>query len=390
MKMILAAVLAAGLLAPGVVFAQNPGKLEIRFCPAAQVRTYPLESRRNIQGLLLQNTAVINHDGAAADLTDVEIDLLQAGQVVDARHLAGEELKRLAASGPKIQASGMMQTVAFQFCGAALIGDGVKLGGPTLDPGAALLLTYQPFAYKGARDTVRVIARGKAGGRDISGEASLPINSNLSKTAFRFPLKGTWFAAVGPTPHTAHRWGLPEEFAFDIAKVGDGDLSYRGDGSKFADYYGYGAAVLAAADGKVIIAVNDVPEDTGVLKRPGETDEAYGARLQQSQGELLAKGEAALAGDYVMIDHGNGEYSLYAHMKPGSLKVKVGDVVKSGQPIGQLGSSGNSTEPHLHFQVCDAPRPLSCAGIPINFVGLRLPYADFPRPPQSGDIVVAD
>ena len=251
-----------------------------------------------------------------------------------------------------------------------------------------MLLTYQAFAFRKARDAVRVTVRDTSGA--VRGEGSIPINEQMSKTGFIWPLKGAWFAGEGPTMYTAHRWGLPEEFAFDIAKLGEGDISYRGDGTKFSDYYAYGADVLAAADGVVVAAVSDVPEDTVVLKRPGETDDAYDGRVGDYQNGLLMKGEAALAGDYVMIDHGNGEYSLYAHMQPGGMRVKPGEVVKQGQPIGKLGSSGNSTEPHLHFQVCDAPKPLSCAGIPIRFTNIRLPWADYPRPPQSGDIVVTD
>jgi murein DD-endopeptidase MepM/ murein hydrolase activator NlpD len=80
---------------------------------------------------------------------------------------------------------------------------------------------------------------------------------------------------------------------------------------------------------------------------------------------------------------------VYAHLKTGSVRVRPGDKVRAGQVIGQLGSSGNSTEPHLHFHVCDRPDALRCAGVPVNFDGIEIPYADQPRVLQTGDIVVA-
>ena len=92
-------------------------------------------------------------------------------------------------------------------------------------------------------------------------------------------------------------------------------------------------------------------------------------------------------GDAVVLDHGDAEYSVYAHLVPGSTKVKVGDAVKRGQPIARFGSSGNSTEPHLHFHVCDRPDGIACAGVPPRFIGINLPLADGDRPIQSGDLV---
>ena len=125
------------------------------------------------------------------------------------------------------------------------------------------------------------------------------------------------------------------------------------------------------------------------MQRPNETQEAYFARLQKEQGERLAKGLTAITGNYVMIDHGTNEYSLYAHLQPDSVRVHVGDKVKAGNVIGKLGSSGNSTEPHLHFHVCDRPDPLMCAGVPVNFSNVTIQWADLPRPIQSGDVVIA-
>lgn len=393
MKSVCSAAVAAGLLTaalmPGMAFADGKANdVTVKFCPVEQVRTYPLESQRGVQSLLLQNVLVSHAGSAPVEIVGVDIELMADGVVKDARHIAGADLKTAAAAGPRVQGSGMMDVMAFQFCSGALIPEGVKLAGPTLKQDEALLLMGQPFAYKGARDAVRVRVQVLRGGKKVETSASLPINSAMSTTVFQFPMKGMWFAAVGPTPHTAHRWALPEEFAFDIVRLGDGTSSHRGDGTKFEDFHAYGADILAAADGKVVVVKADVVEDPATLRQPGETVEAYGERSGAYQMQLVTTDINAIAGNHVVIDHGNGEFSMYAHLKPGSLTVKVGDVVKAGQVIGKLGSSGNSTEPHLHFQVCDRPEPLACAGIPVNFTNIELPYADYPRPLQSGDMVL--
>jgi Peptidase family M23 len=112
--------------------------------------------------------------------------------------------------------------------------------------------------------------------------------------------------------------------------------------------------VLAAADGSVISAAKDQLEDPSAMQRPNETQEAYFARLQKQH----------------------------------RVRVHVADQVKAGV-IGQVGSSGNSTEPHLHFHVCDKPDPLMCAGIPVDFSNVTIQWADLRRSIQSGDILIA-
>ncbi len=83
-------------------------------------------------------------------------------------------------------------------------------------------------------------------------------------------------------------------------------------------------------------------------------------------------GNAGVDGNSVVVDHGNGLYSFYAHLQPGSVQVEVGDKVKTGDQLGLLGNTGNSSAPHLHFHVMDAPSGLVADGLPYVFSNIEL------------------
>jgi len=74
-----------------------------------------------------------------------------------------------------------------------------------------------------------------------------------------------------------------------------------------------------------------------------------------------------------MIDHLNGEYSMLAHFKKGTIIVSVGDIVIKGQEVGKAGNSGNSTGPHLHYHIQNTPEYLDGIGLPAQFLNY---YAD--------------
>ena len=71
-----------------------------------------------------------------------------------------------------------------------------------------------------------------------------------------------------------------------------------------------------------------------------------------------------IVGNFVVLDLGHGQFAYYAHLQPGSLRVKVGQRVKRGAVIALVGNSGSSFEPHLHFEVTTSPMAMRGEGVP--------------------------
>jgi hypothetical protein len=153
-----------------------------------------------------------------------------------------------------------------------------------------------------------------------------------TKTTFELPFHGDWFTYWGGTNVLVnyHYDYESQRYAYDIIMMNKG-LSYKGDPTKNESYYAFGQPIIAAAAGKVVEVVNDIEDNVPV----GTANPDHPA------------------GNHVIIDHGNGEFSYYAHLQKGSVSVKVGDEVNVGDDLGKCGNSGNSSEAHLHFQVSD-------------------------------------
>ena len=92
-------------------------------------------------------------------------------------------------------------------------------------------------------------------------------------------------------------------------------------------------------------------------------------------------------GNYVMIEHQDGNYTIYAHLYEDSITVKEGDSVIDGEVIAKVGSTGNSTGPHLHFEVRVGGQDSSSVQDPLNYIN-----PNYPRTTSfgSGDIVIPD
>ena len=381
------------LLFLAVLSNAQASEVEVRFYPATKIWSHPLENARQFNSVVLQNTAIVNHSDKPVTLQTLRIDLLRGGSVVQSQFIDAARLDAIAKAGAALGTSGMLQLVDFQFAPKQLFGkDKPTISGQrTLAPGSAFYLPQQLLAFHGSPEQLRVSAEFSGDPAQAPASGTLQIHHGSVPGKYRFPLEGRWFIAAGATPYSHHRWAVPEEFALDILQIGANGLTFRGDGSKMSDYYAYGAAVLAVADGEVVAVLNNVPDNVEMLRAAGESQSDFRQRLIAGQDAMLTGAREKIPGNHVILRHDNESgtvYSVYAHLQPNSSMLKVGDKVKSGARIGKLGGSGNSTEPHLHFHLCDAPDALNCAGMPVSFDDIEIPFSDWNRAIQSGDIVV--
>ena len=174
------------------------------------------------------------------------------------------------------------------------------------------------------------------------------------------PLRGgVWLTGNGPNDMSGHRRALipvggapsiAQRFAIDYVRVHDDNKTFSGDQLKNESYLAEGVDALAVANGTVVAVKDSIPENV-----PGVNSRAVPITLE------------TVGGNHVIIDIGGGRYAFYAHLKPGSIRVKKGDRVTRGQVVGLVGNSGNSTEPHLHFHVSDGNSPLGSEGLPYRY-----------------------
>jgi murein DD-endopeptidase len=192
-----------------------------------------------------------------------------------------------------------------------------------------------------------------------------PVPVRTDPIVIGSPLKGDhWVAANGPSNTSGHRRALipvqgramiSQRFAIDWVRIYDDGKTYHGDPLDNKNYYAFGAEAFAVADGVVTETLDGVP-----LNVPGEHSRAVPITLEN------------IGGNHIVLDIGAGHYAFYAHLQPGSLRVKLGDRVRRGQVLGLVGNTGNSTEPHLHFHISNATAPLGAEGLPYAFKSFEL------------------
>jgi len=196
-------------------------------------------------------------------------------------------------------------------------------------------------------------------GEVVAAEMDVALSRYELKHRYIFPLKGKF---IIPNAHDYdmlfHTYERSQHFAYDILALGpDFELAKNG-GATSADFFSFRKTeIIAPADGTVVYARNDVP------------DVATSAQYLRTVPDPMQ----AIGGNLMIIDHGEGEYSLLAHMAQGTVRVGVGDRVEQGQVLGLLGSAGSGDGlPHLHYQLQAGPRTFASDPLPVLFDNVSL------------------
>ncbi|WP_289665324.1 M23 family metallopeptidase [Flavobacterium panacagri] len=173
-----------------------------------------------------------------------------------------------------------------------------------------------------------------------------------TKTVLELPFEDDWYIVAGGKSLELNHHFTPnrhQRYALDIVHV----INRRGntgDGTKNEDYYCFGKRLNASGDGKIIAMENTIEDNVPGIKNSKQS-----------------------FGNYIIIDHLNGEFSFMLHLKKNSIIVKVGDTVKRGQQVGLAGNSGYSTGPHLHYHLQSTSSLATGVGLPMQFQNY---YAD--------------
>jgi len=165
------------------------------------------------------------------------------------------------------------------------------------------------------------------------------------KVALRLPFNGNWSVLSGgrSVAENHHASSVDQRFAADLTTIRHGRI-FSGDGARLEQYYCFGRPILAPAAGTVVQVMDGIPDNP-----------------------IHAPFDSPPAGNFVILDYGNSEYSLMAHFRLGSITVKAGDKVHPGEKIGKCGNSGNAAVPHLHIHLQNTPVLFEGQGLPMQF-----------------------
>ena len=308
------------------------------------------------------DTVLVERDG---DSQYLNFDIIVWNDGADSLRLRAVRLEARDAGGRVviqrfIDASGFSPSIA-------------TIPGGVVAPGNATVV-YNPFHTLPSRLQLSTLRYEL----EFSGRDAKPVSVSAvvrpvrysPRTALALPLAGTVLVFDGHDFYGHHRrWDLTHpvlrqigitrnagRYAYDLAQDDSGGRMFRTDGATNADWHAWDQPVRAPAAGVVVAAANDQPD--------------YEIGRTRMDERLAMKDPLLLYGNYLVIDHGNGEFSMLAHMRRGTVTPKPGTRVKAGETIGRVGFSGAVYTIHLHYELRTGAG-MNVEGLPSYFGSVR-------------------
>lgn len=200
----------------------------------------------------------------------------------------------------------------------------------------------------------------------------LPMGPKREARRTGAPVAGRWLVVNSPgsavPSHGIH--SLAQTFAVDMVYVPDG-VPGRGEPEEKGlivpeKFPSFGRPVYAPADGKVV-SVHDSRRDHRARTGPFGLAYMFVEAMAREVG-----GPSMMFGNHIVLDVGDGAYAVLAHLRRNTVRVRAGDPVRAGEQVAECGNSGNSSEPHIHFQLMDRPRAGRAVGIPFAFADISV------------------
>lgn len=252
----------------------------------------------------------------------------------------------------------------------------LELAGPGRQVGALREgLLYNPFTFGSVRPDSRIRYEVHLATPDAAPvEVTVQPQPCVTRTRLVLPVAGRVAVFDGHEVLSHHRrtgylgagyreLGMNDNFqrfALDLVRIDSAGREFTGDGKRNEDHLIWGQPVRAAGDGVVVAMHNQQPDN-----------DVVGSESLWTQ-RSLAENEMTTAGNYVLIDHGGGEFSLTSHLRFGSVRVGVGDRVRAGDVIGEAGNSGSSLGPHVHYELRTGWGVRGIHGLPAYFHDLTV------------------
>ncbi|MDG1416410.1 MAG: M23 family metallopeptidase [Maricaulis sp.] len=374
---------ASALAIAGLTIPQSPAQAaELKIVPGSAVILNPTNPNRNYYDAVVHAIAIAAEPDEAFTVQSLEIAFHQDGAPVLSKTIAVDRMVGETAGIGEMVGFGLGAMLNGQVLNAdglpGLFGRDITLAdSANLSANEALLTGRHLFSLDFMAEEIVVTASVlMADGTQTTLRETLPVRRHQSAITYSSPLDGVWLMTAGASIQGHHRLNPGTEFAVDFFKLNENGDIREGGNERAENYFGYGAPVMAAADGEVVFAItDDVQDRLASLPLQGESRDAAGQRIRRQNFQRMAADfPRAVAGNLIVLRHeqdGQVEYSSYGHLATGSISLAIGDRVERGQTIGRVGDTGDTLTVHLHFQLNAGPDPFTSMSLPVVFEGLE-------------------